>query len=185
MPDDDLSLTFDAFNAHIVRTAIVVGSPPGESADDRMGRIRATIAMFRALDPRTPMQAMIAGQYLIQRDAAIAAMKALNAPDLDEKTLTRMRAVATTMTRALDTLFIRLEKLKAATPETIPEEAAPAPPAETTKKTIPSRILPTPPPPGPPRDGGPVPLPNVPLSNVPLSNGAAHPPPGQEYVPLS
>ena len=170
MDSDDLTMTDEEFHAEIVKGAIAATAPAGESAAERHARVRGLVAMYRAYRPAGLVQGMLTGQILMLRHATMAALKDLNHPDTDLKTLTRMRAVAVSMNKALDTAIARLEKMQAADAQA--SEPAPEPPARAARQhdakppgvvRAPVEMPPQMPPPG--------------MPNTARPNGAAHPPP--------
>ena len=142
MTEDDFSMTFEAFNAQIVKDTIAVTAPAGETPADRLNRTRAIVVMFQGLDPATPVQAMIVGQIVATRYALMAALRDLNNPEADLKTLTRMRAVTMAMSKTLDSWFARLAALKAQEAETLPEPVKAARPQPA--RTAPQAEIPRP-----------------------------------------
>ena len=98
---EDLTLSFEAYNAHLVRGVIEATMPPRETAADTRLRAGTIIEMFKGFAPATALDSMIACQCIALQFVLMAAMRDLTVLDVDVKTQLRMRSTTVSLSRTL------------------------------------------------------------------------------------
>lgn len=101
MDPNCLTLTQDAFNAHMLRGVMDATGQPGETAQDAQMRCAAIVEIFRTFESANPMEGMIACQCISLRFLLDAAMRDAGAVDLDPALRIRLRASAMAISKNL------------------------------------------------------------------------------------
>ena len=130
---EDLTLSFDAYNAQLLRGVIRATMPSGEEAAETHARAATIIAMFKGFEPREAMESMIACHCIALQFALLAAMRdvsaAAGAPD--PRTQTRMWATGVSLSKTLHLWLGKYEAVQARNEARGAEAAQTAPPART------------------------------------------------------
>jgi hypothetical protein len=108
-----LTLSPDAFNAHMIGGVITATGTSGESVADGQTRAAAIVEMFRAFDPADAMESMIACHCITLQFMLNAAMRDAGNLTLDPVVLTRMRASAMSISKTLLQWVSKYERLHA------------------------------------------------------------------------
>ena len=106
---EDLTLSFETYNAHLVRGVIEATAPPNETVADARMRAGAIIVMFKDFDPVTALESMIACQCIALRFMLMAATRDVSLAIVDVKTQIRMRSSAVAISRALEGWMARFQ----------------------------------------------------------------------------
>ena len=110
---EDLTLSFEAYNAHLVRGVIEATAPPRETAADARLRAGTVIEMFKGFAPATALDSMIACQCIALQFVLMAAMRDLTVLDVDVKTQIRMRSTTVSLSRTLQHWIAQGKGMKA------------------------------------------------------------------------
>lgn len=133
---ENLTLSAEACDAHLVRGVIEATARPRETVSDARARAGTIIEMFKGFAPANALEAMIACQCITLQFVAMAAMRDLTMLEGDSKTQLRMRSGTAALNRTLHQWIVlfhttrKQEKARAAEEAkalAAPEAAAPKP----------------------------------------------------------
>jgi hypothetical protein len=101
MEPDNLTLSEDEFNAHMLGGVMLTTRVPNETAAEARLRRAAIVAMFRAFDPANAMESMTACHCVSMHFVLDAAMRDAGDTTLDHVLLTRARGSAMALSKTL------------------------------------------------------------------------------------
>jgi hypothetical protein len=111
MEPDSLTLSQDAFNAHMLGSVMDATSVPGETPTAARTRCAAIVEMFRTFDAANAMESMIACHCISLQFVLNAAMRDAGNIELDPAVLTRVRASAMTISKTLHLWMSKYEAM--------------------------------------------------------------------------
>jgi hypothetical protein len=135
MNANSLSLSQDAFNAHMLGGVMDATCQNGETAAEAQGRRAAIVEMFRTFEPANAMQSMIACHCITLQFVLHAAMRDAGNVNMEPGMLLRMRACAMAISKTLHLWIAKYESMhtrdaaqaEACLPASQPEAAAATP----------------------------------------------------------
>ena len=113
MTQPSFSLSQDAYNAFMLRSVMDATAVVGETAEEAMVRSAAIVEMFRAFEAANAMESMVACHCISLRFMLEAAMRDAGNLELEPVLLTRMRGMATSISKNLHLWIAKFETLHA------------------------------------------------------------------------
>lgn len=113
MQPSDLSLSQDAYDAHLLATVMDTTAPPSETPDDARARCAVIVEMFHGFEPNGAMESMIACHCVTLQFVLNAAMRDAGNTNLDPVMLTKIRASAMAISKTLHLWVSKYERIHA------------------------------------------------------------------------